>query len=431
MSDRLHRRRFLRTAAVTGVAPLLLEKHGAPAANDTLDLAVIGVGGRGRANLRGVSKEHIAALCDIDEKRLGQAARQFPKARTFTDFRRMYDEMEKHIDAVVVSTPDHTHAPAAAAAMRMNKHCYCEKPLAHNVREVRTLTELAAEHDLRTQLGTQIHAGDNYRRVVELIRAGAIGAVGEVHVWLKHSYGGGDRPADTPPVPEHIDWDLWLGPAPERPYHPCYLPGKWRRWWDFGCGALGDFGCHYMDLPFWALGLKYPSSVKADGPPVHPEGTPPRLIVRYAFPRRAGRPPVRMTWYDGGRRPPVLEKVLADNGLPAIPSGVLFVGDDGMLAATYIRRMLLPKKKFADYEPPKPTIPKSAGHHREWIAACKTGGPTTCSFDYSGPLTETVLLGNVAYRSGEKLSWDAAALKTGSPKADRYLRRNYREGWSL
>jgi len=364
----------------------------------------------------------------VDDRQAKKAYEKYPKAKKYRDFRSMLDEIGSRIDAVVVSTPDHTHAVAAVTAMKMGKHCYCEKPMAHSVFEVRAMREIAAKNKLATQLGTQIHAEDNYRRVVELVQSGAIGPVGEVHVWFGGSYAGTDRPKETPPVPEGLDWDLWLGPAPYRPYHPCYLPGTWRRWWDFGSGALGDFGCHYMDLPFWALGLRYPTSVEAEGPPPHAEGTPAWCTLRYQFPARDGKPPVKLTWYDGGRRPPQVPA----KEVPDWNSAVLFVGEKGMLIADYGRRKLLPEARFAGSQTPPKTISDSIGHHQEWIRACKTGAATTCNFDYSGALSETVLLGNVAYRVGKRLEWDAAKLKaTNCPEADKFIQRQYREGWTL
>jgi len=430
MKSHWNRRQVLRQAALAGAASALGTLPARPllaaSPNEKLNIAVVGCGGRGGDDLSGVSSENIVALCDVDDRRAARAYKAHPKARRFRDFRKMLDAVGREIEAVVVGTPDHTHAPPAVAAMKMGKHCYCEKPLAHSVYEVRTMREIAQQKKLATQMGTQIHAEPNYRRVVELIQSGAIGPVGEVHVWFGGSYAGKDRPKETPPVPPELDWDLWLGPAPTRPYHPCYLPGAWRRWWDFGCGALGDFGCHYMDLPFWALGLRYPTSVEAEGPPVHPEGTPGWLTIRYEFPARGALPPVRLTWYDGGKRPAQVQQ----GKVPNWGSAVLFVGQKGMLLADYGRRKLLPEAQFAGFQAPKPTIPDSIGHHREWIAACKTGSPTTCNFDYSGALAEAVVLGNVAYRCGKKLLWDAASLKaTGCPEADPYIRPEYRQGW--
>lgn len=429
--ERLNRREFLRTTIAGGLAaafpaPAFAQEK---SPNEKLNIAVVGCGGRGGANLAAVAGENIVALCDIDDIRLGGAAKTFPKAKTYVDFRKMLEQMNKQIDAVVVTTPDHTHAPAGMMAMRMGKHCYCEKPLAHEIFEVRTMAELARKNKLVTQMGTQIHASGNYRRVVELIQSGAIGPVSEVHVWCGKDWGGGRRPKDTPPVPENIHWDLWLGPAPQRPYHPCYLPGNWRRWWDFGSGTLGDMACHIVDLPFWALKLRHPTTVEAEGAPVHPEGCPRRLTVRYEFPARGDMPPVKLTWYDGKNN---LPSILARNNMRGGGLGTLFVGKEGMLLADYGKRKLYPQEKFADFKPPEPTIPNSVGHHKEWIVACKTGGATTCNFDYSGALSEAVLLGVVAYRVGRKIQWDAAKLKaTGCPEADKYIRREYRKGWTL
>ena len=290
--------------------------------NEKLNIAGIGVGGQGGWDIGNCASENIVAVCDVDDRRAAGSFTRFPKAKRYRDFRKMLEEMDRQIDAVVVGTPDHTHAPPAVMAMKMGKHCYCEKPLAHSVHEVRTMIELANKNKLATQMGTQIHAEANYRRVVELVQSGAIGPVGEVHVWHPVSYGGNGRPKDTPPVPKELDWDLWLGPAPYRPYHPCYLPGTWRSWWDFGSGGLGDFGCHYMDLPYWALKLRHPTTIEAEGPPVQVENTSPGLIVRYEFPARDKLPPVKMTWYDGGKRPPLL----AERKIPAWGAAVLFVG---------------------------------------------------------------------------------------------------------
>ena len=395
--------------------------------NEKLNIGIIGTSGRALGNIEGVEGQNIVAVCDIDDRLLAAAKDRFPKAVAYEDFRRLMERRD--LDAVVISTADHTHAPAASMALRMRKHVYCEKPLAHSVVEARTLARLAAESKQATQMGTQIHATDNYRRVVELVRSGAVGPIREVHVWCTgKTWSGGERPSDTPSVPSYLKWDLWLGPAPARPYHPDYLPANWRRWWDFGNGTLGDMACHVMDLPFWALDLRHPTTVEAQGPPVHPETTPAALMVRYEFPAIGPRGPVVLNWYDGGRKP----EILAEHKLPAWGLGVLFVGEKGMLQADYGRRILSPEADFRGFEPPKPTIPASIGHHAEWIAACKDGRPTTCNFDYSGALTEAVLLGNVAYRSGKKIEWDAANLKaTNCPEAEAFLRRDYRAGWTL
>jgi len=396
---------------------------------EKLDIAVIGPRGRGRDNLRACRAENIVAVCDVDEKNLAEAIQtDAPRARAFTDWRRMFDEMHKSIDAVIVSTPDHTHAGPTLAALRLGKHVYCEKPLTWSVGEARLVRQAAARAGKATQMGTQIHAGDNYRRVVELIRAGAIGTVSEVHTFMAGGISGGQRPADTPPCPPHLHWDLWLGPAPFRPYHPAYVPFRWRGWWDFGSGMLGDFGCHHMDVAFWALGLDYPASVEAEGPPVHPESTPPWLVVRYEFPAAGERPPVRLTWYHGNRKPPQFAEGLVPQG-DKWNAGSLFVGDRGMLLTDYGRHILLPQEKYRDYQRPPQSIPASIGHHAEWIRACREGTPTTCNFEYAGILTEAVLLGNVAYRAGARLQWDAPNLAIpNAPAAEQFLHRRPHRG---
>jgi len=388
---------------------------------------MIGVANRAGDDLKEVSSENIVALCDIDDNYLAVAKQKYPQAKTYNDFRRLLHQ--KEIDAVVVATPDHTHAVAAVAALQSGRHVYCEKPLARTVSETRIIMETAREHKRVTQIGTQIHAGSNYRRVVELVQSGAVGPVREVHVWVAATYGGMEAPEETSPAPPNLHYELWLGPVEYRSYSPEYLPFKWRNWWAFGGGALADFGCHYMDLPHWALGLSYPVTVEpVDGPPVHPESTPPWLIVRYEYPARGEKPAVRLTWYHGGKQPALLSPEQAAKW----KSGVLFIGAKGMLLADYGRHVLLPERDFEGFKPPTPFLKDSIGHHKEWIEACKTGGPTSCRFDYSGPLTEAALLGNVAYRAGRKLEWDREHLKaTDCPEADRYIHHHYRKGWKI
>jgi predicted dehydrogenase len=427
----ISRRHFVAASATAVAAPWLIRPARAASVNEKLNIAVIGVGGRGWANLQAVRGETIVALCDVDANNLERAATELPGAGRYRDYRRMLEE-RNDIDAVVVSTTDHAHAPASCMAMRLGKHVYCEKPLAHTVEEVRAMRTLAKQSRVTTQMGTQIHAGGNYRRVVELIRAGAIGPVREVHVWCGKSWSNGRYSAPSSPPP-HLEWDLWLGSAAERPYCTGLHPASWRRFWDFGMGTLGDMGCHYIDLAHWALDLEAPTAIHTLGPARHPDGTPESIIVHLSYPARGEQPPVRVTWYDGNNRPSIRSALRrADGSRIDWNNGQLFVGDDGMLLSDYGRHVLLPEERFAGFTPPAPTIPDSIGHHAEWIQACKDGSTTTCNFDYSGALTEAVLLGNVAFRAGEPIEWDAAAMKvTNLPAANRYVATERRAGWEL
>ena len=432
------RREFLSTtsAAAAAVAlgcyvnPTAAQESKSP--NERLNLAAVGATGRAGANISGCASQNIIAVADCDSNLLAKGTERFPDCRKYADFRKMLEAEANKIDAVLVGTPDHTHAPAAAMALRLGKHVYCEKPLTHTVYEARTLANLAKEKKLVTQMGTQIHAEDNYRRVVELIQAGAIGDVREVHVWVGVNYSGAKFTTDKP-CPAGLDWDLWLGPAKERPYSDGVHPFHWRRFWQYGTGGLGDFFCHYGDLVHWALDLKHPLTVEAKGPPVDPVSCSTDLTVTYEYPARGKLPPVKLTWYDGSVRPDVVKDLLAkDESLKAFGSGQLFIGSQGMLISNYGAHRLLPADKFADYKRPEPTIPKSIGHHAEWLNAIKNGGPTTCNFDYSGALTEATLLGAVAYRAGKKIEWDAANLKVNNvPEAQQYVHKEYRKGWTL
>ena len=387
---------------------------------------MVGTSNQAGWNLSQVSSQNIVALCDVDDKFLDAAAQKYPNAKKYNDFRQLLDQ--KGVDAVVIATPDHTHAVATVAALKSGRHVYCEKPLTHTVSECRIVRETARKQKRVTQMGTQIHAGNNYRRVVELIQNGAIGTVREVHTWAGAIYGGKQRPRDTPPVPSNLHYDLWLGPVEERPYSPQYLPFQWRNWWAFGGGALADFGCHHMDLAHWALDLRTPLTIEAEGPPLDPECPPTWLIVHYEYPARGSKPPVKLTWYHGGKRPPLF----AEGKLPKWGDGNLFIGEKGMLLAGYDKHVLLPEQDFADFKRPEPFIKNSIGHHKEWIEACKNGGTTTCNFDYSGALTETVLLGNAAFRTGKKLEWDPVRLKAKNcPEADQFIQHHYRKGWKI
>lgn len=443
-TSRTSRRQFLKVAALGAstafAAPAILRGQNL---NEKLNIAVIGVGGRGGGNLNEVAGENIVALCDVNEANLGKAAEKFSKAAKFVDFRRVYDKPDA-FDAVVVSTCEHTHAFATLPALLNGKHVYCEKPLTHNIREARIIREAAAKAKVATQMGIQIHAGENYRRVVELVQAGAIGPVREAHVWVGRAWGRQsaedakkyrdivqveERPKESMPVPAGLYWDLWLGPAVERPYHEVYFPGpRWYRWWDFGSGTMSDLGSHWNDLPFWALRLTSPLTIEASGPPPHAELAPASMQAKYTFGARSDMPACTMTWYQGVNKPPQW----TDKTIPQWDSGCLFVGDKGMLLSDYGKHVLLPEKEFADFKKPEPTIPKTIGHHKEWIEAAKTGKPTTCDFEYSGLLTESNHLGNVAYRLGKKLEWDAAGMRCpNAPEADRYITREYRAGWKL
>jgi predicted dehydrogenase len=442
---KLTRRRFHQATVAVAASTLF----SAPAVlrgrnlNEKLNIAVIATGGRGGSNLNDVSGENIVALCDVNAGAVDAAAARFPKARKFSDFRKVFDHASE-FDAVVVSTCEHTHAFATMLALQHGKHVYCEKPLTHNIWEARQIRLAAAKAKVATQMGIQIHATENYRRVVELVQSGVIGPVTEAHVWVSRAWGlqsqdaakrhgdivyVTDRPTEASPIPAGLDWDLWLGPAPERPFNNVYFPGpKWYRWWDFGNGTMSDLGSHWNDLPFWALKLKAPLTVAADGPPPHAELAPATMSATYEYGPRGDQPAVKLTWYQGEMRPqPWIAKQI-----PQWDSGCLFVGEKGMLLADYGRYVLLPEADFAGAKTPEPFLPRSPGHHAEWIDACKTGKQASADFEYSGWLTEANHLGNVAYRVGKKLDWDAENLKaTNAPEADQFIRREYRKGWEL
>lgn len=421
------RRDFLIAAAAAAVSSAGSRARAMPA-NDRLNIGILGAGGRGRANTEAVAEgNRIAALCDVNRQALDAAAERYPGARPYRDYRRML-EARRDLDALVISTPDHSHALPILMALDLGLHVYCEKALTHSVWEARQVRQaVAAKPELATQMGIQIQAGANYRRVVELIRGGAIGAVREAHVWTIRVKGGGQRPEPPEPVPEHLDWDLWLGVAPRRPFHSDYLgrPG-WYQFWDFGGGTLTDMGSHWNDLPFWALQLEAPRRIQASGPPVHPETAPAELVVRFEFAARGECPPVTLHWSHGQPRP-------VDYQGPELPAGwnngILFVGEHGQVLADYTRHVLLPEDRFADFQRPEPWLEESPGHQAEWVRACKGGPDTLADFEYSGRLTEMNHLGNIAYRIGQPIEWDAAALQTNVPAANELLRRPYREGW--
>ena len=433
--DRISRRQFLggaaAAAAFTIIPGRVLGGRGRVAPSEKLNVACIGISGMGGGDVRQVSNENIVALCDVDWKHAAGTFRRYPGPRKYRDFRRMLDKEGKNIDAVTVSTPDNIHAVAAMAAIKMGKHVYCQKPLAHDVYEVRRLTEAARQYNVVTQMGIQIHAENSVKLVVEMIKSGVIGKVRRVDIWSNKNWGGGTRPKDTPAVPETLDWDLWLGPAPYRPYHPAYLPGQWRRWWDFGTGTLGDMGCHIIDPVCWALDLGYPVSVEARPGPFNDETYPQKTIVKWEFPARGELPAVTLTWYDGANSPPRPKELEEGRKLPG--QGGLYYGEKGVIMAPHMGGpRVIPESRMKDFKAPEPFLPRGVNHYQEWIRACKGGAKPLANFDYSGPLTEVILLGNVAARAGRKLEWDGPNLKvTNMPEAEKHLRRDYRRGWSL
>jgi len=448
------RRKFIGAASAAAAGMMVVPRHvvGATqkkkAPSDTLNIACIGVGGMGFSDTRGVRSENIVALCDVDDEMMADLLRSerlepgekamYEKAAKYRDFRRLL-EKEKGVDAVTVTTPDHTHAVIAMAAIKLGKHVYVQKPLTHTSKEARLLAQAAKEARVTTQMGNQGHAGEGARLICEWIWDGAIGDVREVHCWTNRPIWpqGIDAPKEIPSVPSTVDWDVWLGPAPFRPYHPAYHPFKWRGLWDFGTGALGDMGAHIFDQPFWALKLKSPVSVQASSTPFTKDYYPWAEVVTYEFAAREGMGPLTLTWWDGGLmppRPPELEpgRMMGDEG-----GGVLFRGDKGLIMCSVYGEnpRLIPESRMQEYKRPEKTIPRSPGIREEWIEAIKKGAKSTTDFAYSGPLTEAMLLANVAVRLKDrnmKLLWDGEKMGfTNLPEADEFLHFEYRPGWSL
>ncbi|MFC1738054.1 Gfo/Idh/MocA family protein [Planctomycetota bacterium] len=460
----ISRRKFLGGMAATTAAFTIVPRHvlggsGYTAPSEKLNVACVGIGGMGSVNLNKIAGiirdengniiaregENIVALCDVDEDYASKTFERFDKAKKYRDFRRML-EKQKDIDAVVVATPDHTHAVIAMMAMSMGKHVYCQKPLTRTVYEARMLTEAARKYNVMTQMGNQGHSGEGVRLICEWIWDGAIGPVREVHAWTNRPVWpqGIRRPKDIHPVPSTLDWDLWLGPAPNRPYHPAYLPFRWRGWWDFGSGALGDMACHILDPVFTALKLGYPTSIEAscstadeDWDKDNFDAFPVASIVHYNFPAREDMPAVKLHWYDGGLKPQRPEELEAGRKLGG--SGVIFVGDKGkMISGEYgDRPRIIPESKMREYKRPAKTIERipggSDGHEGDWIRACKTGKPACSNFNYSGPVSEAVVLGNLAMRLPyQKLDWDGEKMEiTNLPEANKYINEPYRDGWNL
>jgi predicted dehydrogenase len=418
--------------------------------SDKLNVAAIGAGGMGYSNIKNIAgeeidpgkRENIVALCDVDDVRAAKTYMDFPKAKTFRDFRVML-EKQKDIDAVIVATPDHTHTAAAMAAMQLGKHVYVQKPLTRLVSETRLLTETAQKYRVATQMGNQGHSGEGIRQVCEWIWSGAIGDIHTVHAWTNRPVwpqGIAERPEEKPPVPDTLSWDLWLGPAPYRDYHPNYCPFKWRGYWDFGAGALGDMACHIIDPVFMALKLRYPVSVEASCSTLsnvaNNETFPRASIIHYNFPARMGMPPVELIWYDGGLQPVRPEELAPDEKMGRGGSGVIFEGTQGkLMCGTYgDHPTLLPTWKMKYFEHPPKVLPRIEGNHEQnWTEACKGGEPACSNFEYSGPLTETVVMGNLAIKHpNRKLEWDGDNMRvTNFPEANDFVRMHYREGWEL
>jgi predicted dehydrogenase len=431
-SQNASRRDFLKTSAVVGAGYWLGTSSvvRAVSPNEKLNVACIGVGGRGSANVGGVGGENIVAMCDVDEQKAGKRFQQFDKARKFQDFRVMLDKLDKQIDAVVVSTPDHTHFHPSRQALLMGKHLYCEKPLAHSAWEIRELTKLAKKMDVATQLGNQRHANAGMARTVEAVRSGMIGEIKEVYCAIGGSRGMPSMPKKFPAVPSHLNWDLWQGPVKERPYSPDYCPYNWRFWWDYGTGETGNWGCHILDIPFWALQLKYPNRVDLDAVPtaqdIDPQRTPKSMKTRLEFPAEPGHAALTLHWWHGSLDSAYKKHNAKKHG------NTIFVGEKGTISASFNGY----KVNLTDGGEPKTptqTIAKSPGFHKEWIDACKGGPRSTCDFvNYSGALAESVLLANSAFRAGGGFDWDADKfIASGNDNVEQYLVPEFRQGWKV
>jgi len=450
MSQRIDRRDlFARAAAAAGAAAVaaIVPRHvlGGPRnipPSEKMNVAGIGIGGMGAANLRNLQTENIVALCDVDERYAGGTFARYPDAKRYVDYREMLDR-EKDIDGVVIATPDHTHAVISMAAIRAGKHVYCQKPLTHDVYEARMLAQAAKEAKVATQMGIQGHSGEGARLICEWVWAGLIGEVREVDAWCSLTYypwghaswssQWGERPKETPEVPEGLNWDLWIGPAPMRPYHRAYHPRTWRCWWDFGSGMMGDRGAHTFDPVFWALKLGAPESIDATTCGNTPEVHPLSAIVTYRFPARGDMPPVKLIWYEGTRPPRPLD--LEDGRQMPAEGGALIKGTEGTIMCGVYGNSprIIPESKMQAAKLPEKTLPRvGGGHEQDWARACKSGEPAGADFSYSGPLAEVCCLGNVAQRVDARIEWDAEKMQvTNLAEANKYVRGEYREGWKL
>ncbi len=444
-SDRGSRRQFVKSAAsvIAGltIVPRRVLGRGQTPPSEKLNVACIGVGGRGRACLQGVQSEAIVAMCDVDLGQAGDVFANFPAKRRYRDYRQLFDEMDDRIDAVTIATPDHTHAVIAMDAIRRGKHVFCEKPLAHSIHEIRALMAAAREHGVVTQLGNQGHSFDTIRTFCEWIWDGAIGNVTEVHAACGSVYSTIDQLhqlREMHEVPQGLDWDLWLGPARSRPYHPLYLPGAWRRWMPFGCGVIGDWVCHVIDPVFWALDLGAPKSVRAQAkdydPSAHGDTFPKGSIVTFEFEAKGNRGPVKLIWHDGMEKIPRPDDLEPGRNVPG--TGAIVIGDRGKImygshGAGGVR--MFPEEKMKAYQRPARTLPRVKDHFTDWLDAIRNGTKAGSDFDYGGPLTEIALLGVIATRRlGQTLEWDGAKKRfTNCDEANLHLHPPYREGWTL
>ena len=450
MSRRTTRRQFLRDTSLAGVGFWVaggLTAAESKSPNEKLNIAGIGIGGKGESDILQAGRVgNVVALCDIDDERLDKMASHYPQAKKYNDFRKLFEEMGEKVDAVTVSTPDHTHAPASVMAMKLKKHVYCQKPLTHTVYEARVMRETAKKMGVCTQMGNQGTSEDGLRRAVEIVRAGVLGPVTEAHVWTNRPIWPQAPQVTSRPqpgqCPKHVHFDLFLGPAPERPYAPGYHPFAWRGWWDFGTGALGDMACHTANMAFMALKLGHPTSVQAESGPLNPETYPGWARVTWEFPARGDMPPVKLFWYEGkkdGKK--VLPPDALLRGRKVTDSGSLLVGEKGVLYSPndYGAHYELPADVKAAADRVEKSLPRNGrgddGMKEEWVRAIKAGKPSIAmsNFDYAGMLTETVLLGNVAIRAeGKKLDWDGPDFKiTNEPDANKFLKMEYRSGWTL
>lgn len=441
------RRDFLRRTATVLSTAMVVPAHvvgrgGEPAPSARLNIAGIGAGGMGAGDIDAVAPgNNIVALCDVDMRRSAETFKKYPNAKQYRDFRKMFDEMEREIDAVVVATPDHTHAVAAMAAIKRRKHVYCEKPLAHSVHEVRELMKAAREYNVVTQLGNQGHSFGSIRDFCEWIWDGAIGKVHTIHAGCSAVNSGIDnlpRLKETHPVPPELDWDLWLGPAQWRPYNPVYLPGSWRGWMPFGNGTVGDWVCHVVDPVFWALDLGAPKTICAQVKnydfKTQGDAFPKGEIITYEFPAKGNRGPITMYWYSGTERIPRPPELEPDQ--KSVDTGAVVIGDKGTIiygshGAGGVR--LIPQKRMDEYQRPPKTLPRVRGHHQDWLDAIRNGKKAGSDFSYGGPLTEIAMLGVIAIKlAGTKLEWDAEQMRfTNCPEANQYINPPYRTGWAL